>query len=131
MKPRKPIWQYCAEKRQREGKPKAAPKPRKPMKRSASAFLRARNPMRKVSAKRRAELPERRAACSIVAIRSAGCCEAGLEVCSGYGQDFHEILARSQGGSITDPENILHVCRPCHDWITAHMNEARKLGLAK
>jgi hypothetical protein len=46
-------------------------------------------------------------------------------------QDVHEVLARSQGGSITDPANCLGVCRPCHDFITRNMNIARCLGLAK
>jgi len=30
--------------------------------------------------------------------------------------DGHELLARAQGGSITDPANIRLLCRPCNGW---------------
>lgn len=47
--------------------------------------------------------------------------------------DMHEILARSGGGSPTDPANILLVCGPgnvagCHGWIHQHPQEAMALG---
>lgn len=31
--------------------------------------------------------------------------------------DVHELLPRGRGGSITDPQNCVAVCRWCHDWI--------------
>lgn len=34
--------------------------------------------------------------------------------------DPHEVMPRGRGGSITDPANIVLVCRGCHDWITRH-----------
>ena len=38
--------------------------------------------------------------------------------CGRSGVDGHELLARSAGGSITNPANIKLLCRPHHDWIT-------------
>jgi len=46
-------------------------------------------------------------------------------------RDLHEIIRRSQGGSILDESNILAVCRPCHVRITANPELAFDLGLAK
>lgn len=46
-------------------------------------------------------------------------------------QDIHEIIRRSQGGSILDEENLLAVCRPCHNRIGAYPALAFELGLAK
>jgi len=44
-------------------------------------------------------------------------------------QDIHEILNRSQGGSILDEKNLLAVCRPCHSRITQNPKEAELAGL--
>lgn len=44
-------------------------------------------------------------------------------------QDVHEIVNRSQGGSILDPDNLLAVCRPCHRRITENPIEAQAVGL--
>jgi 5-methylcytosine-specific restriction endonuclease McrA len=46
-------------------------------------------------------------------------------------QDVHEIVRRSQGGSILDEDNLLCVCRPCHQRIGNHPQLAFDLGLAK
>lgn len=43
--------------------------------------------------------------------------------------DIHEIVNRSQGGSILHEENLLAVCRPCHSWITSHPAEGTRTGL--
>lgn len=45
--------------------------------------------------------------------------------------DIHEIVRRSQGGSILDKENLMAVCRPCHTRIGNHPQLAFDLGLAK
>ena len=45
--------------------------------------------------------------------------------------DIHEIIRRSQGGSILDEENLLSVCRPCHSRIGREPALAFELGLAK
>lgn len=45
--------------------------------------------------------------------------------------DVHEIIRRSQGGSILDENNVLAVCRPCHIRIGNNPQLAFDLGLAK
>jgi len=45
--------------------------------------------------------------------------------------DVHEIIRRSQGGSILDMENLMCVCRPCHTRIGNYPQLAFDLGLAK
>lgn len=45
--------------------------------------------------------------------------------------DVHEIVRRSQGGSILDEKNVLAVCRPCHVRIGNNPQLAFDLGLAK
>lgn len=46
-------------------------------------------------------------------------------------RDVHEIVRRSQGGSIIDEANVLAVCRPCHVRIGNNPQLAFDLGLAK
>lgn len=46
-------------------------------------------------------------------------------------QDVHELVRRSQGGSILDEKNLLCVCRPCHTRIGNHPQLAFDLGLAR
>jgi 5-methylcytosine-specific restriction endonuclease McrA len=46
-------------------------------------------------------------------------------------KDVHEIIRRSQGGSILDDDNVLAVCRPCHVRIGNYPQLAFDLGLAK
>lgn len=45
--------------------------------------------------------------------------------------DIHEIVRRSQGGSILDEKNLLAVCRSCHNRIGNYPQLAFDLGLAK
>ena len=45
--------------------------------------------------------------------------------------DVHEIVRRSQGGSILDESNLMCVCRPCHTRIGNYPQLAFDLGLAK
>lgn len=44
-------------------------------------------------------------------------------------RDIHELINRSQGGSILERKNLLAVCRPCHTRITVNPKEAERLGL--
>lgn len=46
-------------------------------------------------------------------------------------EEMHEVLTRGRGGDPTDAENILCVCRRCHEWITAHNDEATQLGFVR
>lgn len=45
--------------------------------------------------------------------------------------DVHELIRRSQGGSILDEKNLLAVCRPCHQRIGNNPQLAFDLGLAR
>lgn len=45
--------------------------------------------------------------------------------------DVHELIRRSQGGSILDDGNVLAVCRSCHDRIGRYPQLAFDLGLAR
>ena len=45
--------------------------------------------------------------------------------------DVHELVRRSQGGSIIDESNLLCVCRSCHIRIGNYPALAFELGLAK
>lgn len=45
--------------------------------------------------------------------------------------DVHELVRRSQGGSILEDENLVTVCRQCHTRIGNEPALAFSLGLAK
>lgn len=45
--------------------------------------------------------------------------------------DIHELIRRSQGGSILDEDNLMAVCRKCHNRIGNYPALAFELGLAK
>lgn len=49
--------------------------------------------------------------------------------CGLYVDDVHELLTRGRGGSITDADNCIAICRPCHDWIGRNPALAEDLGL--
>ena len=51
--------------------------------------------------------------------------------CNNRADDLHEIVSRARGGSITDPANLIGLCRTHHQWVTEHPIEAEKLGLSK
>lgn len=44
-------------------------------------------------------------------------------------RDIHELINRSQGGSILERKNVVAVCRPCHTRITTNPKEAERVGL--
>lgn len=56
-------------------------------------------------------------------------CEAKLEGCRVVANQCHHIEGR-QGALLTDPNNLLAICDPCHAWITEHSAEAIKMGLS-
>lgn len=45
--------------------------------------------------------------------------------------DVHELVRRSQGGSILDEKNLMCVCRECHRRIGNHPQLAFDLGLSR
>lgn len=72
--------------------------------------------LRPVSAKRQQENRERRQMLEAKYGTEPVVCE--VPWCSNLANDPHEPLTRARGGSITDPENVRAVCRPCHRVIT-------------
>ena len=54
------------------------------------------------------------------------------ERCKASGsQDIHELKSRARGGSIIDVNNLVALCRACHNWITTHPAEATAEGWLK
>lgn len=50
--------------------------------------------------------------------------------------DIHEIFPRGRAGGVNNDmwlqeDNVLAICRGCHDWITSHPADAEELGLLK
>lgn len=120
--------------------------------------MRRKTPMRKVSRRRQRTAPRRRRfvqeilasrpVCEAVErARSGHVCIVGgrmgarqraadavqqlVSGCDGRAVDVHELKRRSQGGDILDVDNVLAVCRSCHEWIGAHPYLATALGLSK
>ena len=75
--------------------------------------------MRPVSAKRRQQLTIRRRLSALAREEWIGC-EARLEGCQNTATDWHERLSRARGGSITDTNNRVWLCRRCHEFVTTH-----------
>lgn len=95
-------------------------------------------PIRPRSAKRVAEDREREKAKEVVRERARGQCEAAHAIWSiepdircGGRFEFHEVLTRARGGSISDPTNLLMTCTAHHRFITEHPVEAASLGLVR
>lgn len=97
------------------------PMKRTPMKRGTKGINR-------TSKKRDVANAERRKVLAKLRQTRGGCEARAVRRCTGAMDDGHEVHTRGRGGSITDPDNILMVCRPCHDWITDHPREADCAG---
>ena len=86
--------------------------------------------LKPVSAKRRAQFEGRATCREIVLERDGHLCQARLPGCWVTATDVHEVLSRGRGGSITDPENCLALCRPCHKFITENPMWSKDQGFA-
>lgn len=51
--------------------------------------------------------------------------------CTERSVDVHELLARSAGGSIVDPENLRTSCRAHNHWAEDHPTAAEAIGWKK
>mgnify|MGYP000851014786 FL=1 len=80
--------------------------------------------MRSVSKKRAAELRKRRRIVERMKADGPVLCQR----CGRLADDLHERLSRARGGSITDPENLIPLCRDDHRWVTEHPIEAEQEG---
>lgn len=81
--------------------------------------------LRAVSAKRARQQRERRKVLAQMLDEHDGVCPRCF---SARVVDGHELKTRAQGGSITDQNNIVLVCRRCHDWVHQHPTEAAEQG---
>lgn len=89
-----------------------------------------RTPLKRVSDRRRATLPGRRKCCAEVWRRAGGRCEIGTPACNSFEGwfEYHELLPRSAGGSITAPANVRLCCIWCHRYIHKNPAEAYRRG---
>lgn len=88
-----------------------------------------RSPIRRVSRKRAAENRQRRQVIAAAFPERPPC---RVPDCARWADDAHETLTRARGGSITDIDNIVPLCRPHHDEITfTEPSWAYDLGLLK
>lgn len=96
----------------------SAPKPR-------SALPRPTQPIKQQSSKQAAKYVERR---KMLVEKTGGepvlCARCNMR----WAVDGHELLRRSQGGSISDPDNVVCVCRECHGWFGSNPVEAAAEG---
>ena len=82
-----------------------------------------------MSQKRLAELPLRKKVREAVLERDEYLCQIGLfPTCSRHATDVHEILTRARGGSTTDPDNCISLCRGCHRFITENTKWGEQHG---
>ena len=51
--------------------------------------------------------------------------------CERLADDLHEPGKRSQGADPTDPEQVIPLCRACHDHIHTHVAESVAAGWLK
>ena len=85
--------------------------------------------LRVVSAKRARENRERRAMARQRFPEMNPCCI--VPWCTRMADDLHEILTRARGGSITDEENTVPVCRQHNEELTLEPAWGYDLGLLK
>lgn len=102
----------------------------------STTTLKSTKPINPVSKKRAAE-NRQRAKVKKQIMDTVTACQAGPLIaqadrrhrCWREPHDIHEPLTRARGGSITDPENMIVVCRSCHDWIHNNPSAAQTIGL--
>lgn len=75
--------------------------------------------MRSVS-KKRAKLNRLRRQIFSPRLAAGTPCELQLPECAGRAADLHEVKTRGRLGSIIDPNNVVFLCRPCHEVVTAN-----------
>lgn len=94
--------------------------------------LQRRTPIKPMSKKRAKENRERRAVFTAIYTYRPRCAVPG---CPRLADDIHEPLTRARGGSITDPDNGVPMCREHNDMLSSTPESklawAYKLGLLK
>lgn len=56
-------------------------------------------------------------------------CKEGHDQCLIASSCIHERKKRSQGGSLTDPANLMATCVPCNGWVEDHPATAWAMGV--
>lgn len=92
-----------------------------------NAWRRRSKPLRPSSKKAQSRVQQR--ARLLEQVRGEPCTVGFDDGCQGVAVDGHEPLTRARGGDPTDPEQVIGVCRYCHDMIHAHPLAAAKLGV--
>lgn len=82
--------------------------------------------LRRVSKQRQRENRERRAVVAALFPERPRC---AVPDCTRLADDVHEPLTRARGGSITDPTNMVPLCRPHHRQVQLGPPWAYELGL--
>lgn len=96
--------------------------------------------LRQVSPKRRKRLADGETAWRREELARRYWCEIGPRLaaaghmhwrggCLGRASELHEVIKRSRGGSTTDADNCLAVCRRCHSFSEEEVEESTRLGL--
>lgn len=78
-----------------------------------------------MSDKRRAQQADRRQLASPYQHER---CWVGAPECTGWAEAWHELVGAAQGGSRTDPRNLVACCNACNRWIEDHPLRARRRG---
>jgi hypothetical protein len=55
-------------------------------------------------------------------------CRIPSPVCARDAEHFHELVGRAQGGSLTDPRNLVPCADSCNAWIEDNPQEAYERG---
>ena len=92
---------------------------------TARAWQRRSRRLRPMSAKRAAQQRERRKALQSFAPNPM----CRMPSCSKPAEDGHEPGMRSRGANPADVNEIVPVCRACHDWIHANPKAATEIGM--
>lgn len=104
------------------------------------AMIRTRAQLRSRSAKRAKFYREERVPLTVAMLAESPWCEVcpkisgvdrGYDDCQNYAIGLHEILKRSQGGSMTDRDNLLRTCAPGNSWIENNPVQAHEAGLVR
>jgi len=58
--------------------------------------------------------------------RDANVCQVRGPRCTTYATEVDHIIARADGGEVTNPANMRAACRPCNAWLAARRTNTRR-----
>lgn len=137
LRQKKPLWMYCAEKRERERAkltketpmPQVGVKTATALKKPPGAILVRKSKLRKQSVKRGKE-NDRYLAIRIDFLRTHPICMACLTrgISPAPSAQVHHLRGRNSK-LLTDVRFFCAICAECHVWVHSFPNDARELGL--